>query len=101
MQERVARGASEALAVLAGAAPDVPEVSGEPPQEAKPAPAVERRAAESQLTQAEPGVAVNWADLGQEGELPGSAEKEPGREPVPLEVPGLASAGLAVPEAWK
>jgi len=50
---------------------------------------------------AESGPEVNWWDLGPEGEWPGSAEKEPEREPVPLEVPGLASAGLAVPEVWK
>ena len=95
------RGASEALAVRGGAAPDVPEVSGEPPPEAKPVPEVERPAAESRLTRAEPGWALNWADLGPEGEGPGSAEKEPWREPVPLEGPGRASAGPAVPEGWK
>lgn len=96
-----ARDASEVPAARGGAAPDVPEVSDEPPQEAKQVPAEGRRAAEGRSTRAEPVPEVNWWDLGPEGEGPGSAAMEPGREPVPLEGPGRASAGPAAPEGWK
>ena len=95
-----ARDASEVLAARGEAAPDVPEVSDEPPPEAWLVPAL-GQAEVATARRAESGPEVNWGDLGQEGEWPGSAEKEPEREPVPLEVPGLASAGLAVPEVWK
>ena len=95
-----ARDASEVLAARGEAAPDVPEVSDEPPPEAWLVPAL-GQAEVATARRAESGPEVNWGDLGQEGEWPGSAETEPGRSAVPLEGPGLASAGPAAPEGWK
>ena len=96
-----ARDASEVLAARGEAAPDVPEVSDEPPPEAKQVPAEGRRTAKGRSTRAEPVPEVNWWDLGPEVEWPGSAATEPWQKPVPLEGPGRASAGPAAPEGWK